>query len=115
MAAKDGQSPDLPELQEGLLWSSEVQAFFSDLAARAEVIGIVTKGGEMIRAEAGPITLEQAQASLASRTVHGVQVRYLFEGREWCDTLLWVGEQVRLIRLDVSHLAGPGGAPSPGV
>ncbi len=90
------------EVQEGLLDERQLEGLFADLAARVTVTGIVTKGGELQRAVADLITLEQAHAWLVARAVHGVQVRYLFDGRAWCDTLLRAGEQVRLIRMDVS-------------
>lgn len=110
------QAPDLPAIEEGLLGPAELQALFADLAARAAVTGIATKGGETARAEVGkvgPLTLAEAQAGLAARTVHGVQVRYLFAGREWCDTLLREGEQVRLVRMELSRPTAPRPGPTP--
>src|SRR5208282_6032661 len=100
------KASELSELQEGLLDADDLHALFGDIAERATVTGIVTKGGELQRAVADPITLEQAHSRLVTRVVHGVQVRYLFDGREWCDTLLRDGEQVRLVRMELPHPDG---------
>jgi len=33
------------------------------------------------------------------KDVGGMQIKYLYEGLEWWDTLMWVGENIRLIRI----------------
>jgi len=37
---------------------------------------------------------------LCERRVRGLQLRYRFEEREWCDTLLALDSGVRLIRIE---------------
>lgn len=97
---------ELPALQEGLLDEAQVRALFADLAARVQLLEVFTKGGEEQRADTAPITLEQARDRLLSCAVHGVQVRYLHKGREWCDTFLRTPDGVRLVRMEA--VAPPG-------
>ena len=51
-----------------------------------------------------------AQAGLAAGDFRGVQVRYVYEGKEWCDTLLAAPGGVRLVRICTDD-ARASGAP----
>jgi hypothetical protein len=52
-------------------------------------------------AHTGPasLTLEQARTRLAAGLLLGVQVRYGYEGRTWCDTLLRRPGGLTLVRI----------------
>ena len=93
-------------LHQGTLDPQRLAELFSDLALCADVTGILLKGGALLHAGEAPVTLAEARARLESGTVHGVQIRYRFEGRAWCDTLLRGQGGVRVVRMDVTHLGG---------
>lgn len=75
-------------LHQGMLDAQRLAELFADLAAHADVTAILLKGGALQYAGELPTTLAEAQAQLESGKVRGVQIRYRFEGRAWCDTLL---------------------------
>lgn len=100
------QGPDfekpapLPELQDAVLDGAAVEALFADLAEHTTIGEIILKGGPTERGRVVQPSLAEAAAALASGTVRGVQIRYLHEGREWWDTLMRVGDGVRLVRIE---------------
>ncbi len=100
---------ELPPLQEGLLDERMVDDLFGDIAAGAELLEIVWKGGA--EAHAGdPDTrssLVAARTALRERTVFGVQLRYVHAGVEWWDTLMLVQGGTRLVRMNRNHLPVP--------
>ncbi len=94
-----GSAPSLPELREGWLDAPQVQALFGDLRACAKLLSVRTKGGTQMRAEAATSSLDEAEAALLEGRLHGVQVRYGYEGAYWCDTLVRTPRGVRLVRI----------------
>lgn len=89
----------LPELQDAVISTAELEVLFADLASHAEIGAIVLKGAATERA-AGTATLEDAQAALVAGTVRGVQIRYRFDGTGWWDTLLCVPGGFRVVRME---------------
>ena len=94
-------APPLPDLQDAILSSAQLDALFADLAEHATIGEIILKGGATQRANprAKP-SLEEALAALRAGTTRGVQIRYLHEGSEWWDTLMRTQEGVRLVRIE---------------
>lgn len=89
----------LPEVQVGELDGALFEAYFSDLVECADVRAVTVKAGPETHAEEPRVSLEQAHMLLLVGSVRGVQIRYLFEGVEWIDTLVAQGDCVRLIRI----------------
>jgi len=91
----------LPDLQDAVLSTEQLEALFSDLAEHATIGEIIFKGAatERVDARRKP-TLVDAFAALRLDTVRGVQVRYLHEGKEWWDTLMSTPAGVRLVRIE---------------
>lgn len=93
--------PPLPELQDAILGSAELDALFADLSALAERLEIILKGAANERAVVGrDPTLDEARAMLESGAVRGVQLRYVHEGTTWWDTLLRTPAGVRIVRIE---------------
>jgi len=96
----DPTEPRLPELTEGVLDEPTLERLFEDLAACTEVLGILVKTAEHDRAAgAASPSLAEAREALRRRTVRGVQIRYRYQGAEWCDTLLAAPAGVRIVRV----------------
>ncbi|MCA9795273.1 MAG: hypothetical protein KC910_25865 [Candidatus Eremiobacteraeota bacterium] len=96
----------LPYVTQGSLELSELEQFREALGL-TEILQISLKGAPLARAEAGPPDLEQALAALAEGKIRAIQVRYLFEGDQWIDTLLREAEAVRVIRMKAEDRTRP--------
>jgi hypothetical protein len=94
----------LPALADALLDAATVDALFFDIASVADVLSVQVKGSAEAHAAEGPCSLESARDAFVARRVLGVQVRYLHDGEEWCDTILAVGDAARLVRLRVADV-----------
>jgi hypothetical protein len=90
----------LPDVCSALLDEPTLAQLFSDIATCTRVVQILAKGApqQMVAAESS-LTLEQAQEMLRRRAVRGVQIRYLYDGGEWFDTLMTTPQGIRLARL----------------
>jgi len=93
-----GEVIEYPPMHEGLLDDRTVLALLDDLAAEAQILEILTKGGPQLRA-AGAARLDEAFDALVDGSVRGVQVRYRHDGQEWWDTLLRAPGGFRLVRV----------------
>ncbi len=89
----------LPDLHQAVLDEAGLHELVRDLGRAARVLSVRLKAGAGRRAE-GEASLEQAARQLVSGALRGVQVRYGFEGRVWCDTMLRVSEGYRVVRME---------------
>jgi hypothetical protein len=90
----------LPEMSDALLGPEELALLFRDYRACAGGIEIQLKSGPGLVSGHPRPSLEEAEEMLRARRVRGLQLRYRFEEREWCDTLLQLESGVRLIRIE---------------
>jgi len=98
----------LPPLQQAILEADVVARLFHDLATCTQIRAVVPKRRLHTQVEEAPIELATAQEELCRGILRGVQIRYLYEGREWCDTLLGLdGGRARLVRIATDELTGP--------
>lgn len=96
----EADAPRLPELTQGLLDAGTVDRYFADLEACAELEGILVKASaQAMVGGQPPTTLSEARALVHGGTVRGVQIRYRYDGSDWCDTLMPSPQGVRLVRL----------------
>ena len=94
----DANTPDLPEINQGLLDAATLAQYYQDLEL-TRVFGVMVKGGPERYANEQSVPLETARQLLADRLCHGIQIRYIWQGEEWWDTLVSTGEGVRLVRI----------------
>lgn len=92
--------PTLPELTTAPLDAATLAQLFADLDACTTVLEVRLKSSAARRAGA-PTTLDEAHEALSSGDAYGVQVRYLWDGRAWIDTLIRGSEGVRITRMTV--------------
>lgn len=95
----DDDIPTLAELSGGLLEAPLLERLFADLAAEAEILAILCKGGARDRGTGVAPNLAEARALLTAGTVRGVQIRYRWQQAEWWDTLMCTPEGIRLVRM----------------
>jgi len=91
----------LPDLQDAILDPTTLDRLLTDLALMASEVTVRLKtGAEVLSGEESP-TLEAAAAALRNGRVLGIQIRYCYAEASWCDTLLRVGQNVRLVRMQL--------------
>jgi hypothetical protein len=89
---------ELADLHQGVLDLPTLRQLFDDLDLCTEIVEVRTKGGAIDHAD-GVIPFPDARRAFEGRSVRGLQVRYLWEGEGWIDTLLWTPEGPRLVRM----------------
>lgn len=90
----------LPEVFDSLLDAEALDALFRDLAALGSPLEISVKHGATRYAEsAQALDLPAARAALVRAEVRAVQIRYIHDGKRWCDTLMNAPSGVRIIRI----------------
>lgn len=99
MDARDASEKPLPEVQVAELDGATFEAYFADLEDCADVRSVTLKSGPETRAEEPQVSLEQAHMLLIVGTIRGAQIRYVFDGVAWIDTLVALGESMRLVRI----------------
>ncbi len=89
----------LPELWQGELDHQQLQQYADDLEKHAEIFSIQIKQSvhQMVTSEPG--YLKASVASIEAGEIFAVQIRYGYEGREWCDTVMKRGNVTKLVRM----------------
>jgi hypothetical protein len=88
-----------PELNDAILGSDELSALFRDYRACATINDIIVKPGPGYVPQQSRPTLDHAEELLRARAVRGIQIRYQFEQKTWCDTLMPLADNIRLVRI----------------
>ena len=96
----------LPPLQQAILDAATVDALFSDLASCTRLLAVVPRRAARTMTEEAPIDLAAARLGLRDGSLRGVQIRYRYESREWCDTLMPLPDgTARLVRICTDEIA----------
>lgn len=96
-AAAD-QMPDMFEA----CWSIEqVQQLFADIMAGAEVEHVQVRHQVAAGLKDQSMSISEAQQLFLEGRAQAIQIRYLFDGQKWSDTLMPQESDVRVIRLQM--------------
>jgi hypothetical protein len=99
------QAIQLPELNQAELNDAALSALFRDLAECTQVLDVSLKhSAERMADPARRPTLDEALRLLQSRSVRGVQIRYVYGSEEWWDTLMVLPNATRVVRIRAPHL-----------
>lgn len=91
---------DLPDLNDVILDEPTLLQLFEDIRALGQILGVNARGhGARRRASDENIAFDAAKELFLTQAVNGLQIRYIFEGQEWWDTLMHTPEGVRLVRI----------------
>lgn len=88
----------LPELHNAVIDLETFREYVDDLRC-VEILEVRLKGADAMRAVDHVTDLARGATMFEVRDVGGMQIKYRFEGLEWWDTLMWVGERIRLVRI----------------
>lgn len=84
----------LPEILEAEWAKDQVMQLFADLSAGADVQHVQLKSTKTN----GTVTLDEAVNAFAADQAQAIQVRYVFEGEMWCDTIMPGDPTTKIIR-----------------
>lgn len=97
-------SEDLPdtEILQAEWGKDQVLQLFADLAAGTEVqhVQLRTPGADRT------VALAEAETAFARGQAKAIQVRYVFEGEAWCDTIMPGDPTTKIIRSRMPELGG---------
>lgn len=88
----------LAQLIRARLDNATMEALFQDLTQLCTITDVQMKGSTGAYAGEARPTLEQAYIALTTGTALGVQIRYVWQGEEWWDTLLRKSTSIVLVR-----------------
>lgn len=95
------QEAPLPPVYEALLDAAGLDALFEDLTLLGGSLEVSVKHGPTRYGQGAPcLTLSEARAALARGEVRAVQLRYVHDGKLWCDTLLALPTGTRIVRME---------------
>lgn len=90
-----GPKPDeLPPLTQALLTAGEVDRLFDDIAQHATDVALVTQ-----TSRGSHDLLQVAKRQLMDGTIQRVQLRYVWDGASWIDTLDHRSNRIKLVRM----------------
>ncbi|TWU46908.1 hypothetical protein [Rubripirellula reticaptiva] len=84
----------IPELLQAEWGSDQVLQLFDDLRDGAVIEHVQLKAS----GRDTTVTIGQARAAFSDGTADAIQVRYLFEGETWCDTIMPATPTTKIIR-----------------
>jgi hypothetical protein len=92
---------DTPPLHEAVLTESLLLELFDDIAACTDIREVLVKRGPKAKVcDNEVLSLTDARDALLSGSVPAVQLRYVYEGSDWWDTIMAVpGKGYRLVRV----------------
>ncbi len=91
--------PALDPVWEKLVDRATLAQLFAELKSHARVLSVREKGEAMRYSDEEFDDLTPVYTRLVSGVIHGVQVRYVYDGQNWCDTLLRSHDGWKLLRM----------------
>lgn len=92
------QPLDLPDLQEVEFSFAALGAYLKELRDTEVPVDVTVKGSVSARPERS-LELSGVESALRAGEIRGAQLRYLYRGQSWTDTLLRTQQGVRLVRI----------------
>ena len=99
-----GKKADLPALYKAELTREELEELLEDIRSLGVHKEIRWRDGSVGTARVGHTEMNGLGARLAESEQSSAQIRYEFEGENWCDSITRVGEQFRLVRMKTPAL-----------
>ena len=89
---------ELPELHQAELGPETLEALFADLQTLTQILTVIPKA---TRGHIQPeyISLAQGRELILNGKLRGLQIRYMYDGDEWWDTLIITSNGIRITRI----------------
>ena len=89
---------EFPDMHQGLLDDDTVEQYFRDLE-HAQVFQVLVKGAPQKYAGQERFELSQGRDLFSGGEIRGLQIRYLWDGTVWWDTLMCSPRGTRIVRV----------------
>lgn len=96
----------LPELREAVLDAAMLDELVRDLAALTSVHEVLLRGAPQELSSRAQRDVLELPPLLATGQIRAAQVRYRYDDKDWCDTLLATDAGVRLVRMCMDSTEG---------
>jgi hypothetical protein len=95
-------TPPLPDLLQSDLDEATLRQLITDIGTHTEVLEIIPKHVPgYVEENPAPLQLDEVYQMLVSRSVRGLQIRYLHQGKTWWDTVMPLpGGLFRIVRIE---------------
>ncbi len=87
-----------PQVLEAEWDREQVAALFADLQQAAQIQHVQVRAAADSNRQDGAVSLQEAHELFNSGDAKAIQIRYQFEEKDWCDTLMVGPQTVRIIR-----------------
>jgi len=92
-------TPQLPQVHAEDIDEAALGALFLDISVASRVVEVRVKGSPERYASPADGGFEAASRAFVERRIAGLQIRYEYRGKVWCDTLMRRDGGVRLVRI----------------
>jgi hypothetical protein len=93
------ETPELPDLHESILDEATLDQLFTDIEALTRVVEVIPKTVSQGYVQEGSISLDEGRQMLRDGDCRALQVRYLYDGALWWDTLMAQPNGTRVVRI----------------
>lgn len=90
---------NLPELQQAVVDHETLDRLFQDIAACTKVLEVIPKFNDRAYVPESSLDLNSGRDLFLNHRLRALQLRYLYQGTEWWDTLMHLPGQVKLVRI----------------
>ena len=90
---------ELPDLNQAVVDEARLTQLFSDIETCTQVLAVVPRYASRQFIAPTSVSLDEGKRMLVSRRVRAIQLRYLYDGSEWWDTLIPVATGTRIVRI----------------
>jgi len=97
---------ELPQLSDTVIDEQTVDALFVDITACTQLLEVIVKRAAGYVGD-DRVSLDEARQLISDGAVRGVQIRYVYDGAQWWDTLMLTPAGIRIVRIrhDVQNIA----------
>ena len=96
---EDGNQMKLPDLHQSFLDPQTLANLFRDIRVCTTVVEVIPKYAAKRMVSETSISLDEGQRLLNSGEARAVQIRYVYEGAQWWDTLINTPSGVQVVRI----------------
>jgi len=97
----DAKELDLPTLYKADLSTDKLDELLTDIQANSSWMEVRLRDASGGPGNVELIDIAELSVRLADSTRSSVQIRYGFEGKDWCDSILRTRDGFRLVRMEM--------------
>ncbi|WP_018969501.1 hypothetical protein [Rubritalea marina] len=95
-----GSGIDFPELFQGALEPQALERLIADIKVCTQILEVIPKYASTGYVDdSEKVDIDDAVQALVEGKLRGLQLRYLYEGDQWWDTLIRLPQGVKLVRV----------------